>query len=56
MPLRDITFRDVALSATTGADLGYGEHIVFERVSIRPQQGPPVRATAMTGSRLDLVP
>ncbi len=56
MPLRDITFRDVSLSATTGADLGYGERIVFERVSIRPQQGPPVRAAAMTGSRLDLVP
>jgi polygalacturonase len=56
MPLRDITFRDVSLSAGTGADLGYGERIVFERVSIRPQQGPPVRATAMTGSRLDLVP
>ncbi len=56
MPLRDITFRDVALSATTGADLGYGERITFERVSIRAQQGPPLKTTAVTGSRLELLP
>lgn len=56
MPLRDITFRDVSLSAATGADLAYGERIVFDRVNIRAQQGPPLKATAVTDSRLDLVP
>lgn len=56
MPLRDITFRDVSLSANTGADLANGEHIVFERVSIRTTQGDPLKATAITGSTLELVP
>lgn len=56
MPLRDITFRDVSLSATVGADLANAERIVFERVSIRPRQGEPLRTTAVTHSQLSLVP
>lgn len=56
MPLRDITFRDVSLSATTGADLAYADRIVFERVRIRTRQGDPLRSNAVTGSRLELAP
>lgn len=56
MPLRDITFRDVSLSAATGADLAHADGIVFERVSIRPQRGQPVRATAVSRSHLSLLP
>ena len=38
MPLRDITFRNVSLSATHGADLAYADGIVFEHVSIHPSE------------------
>ncbi len=55
-PLSDITFRDVDLSAGAGADLAYGERIVFERVRIRADQGDPVKTTAVKDSRLELVP
>jgi polygalacturonase len=56
MPLRDITFRDVSLSAERGADLGYGEHIVFERVSIRAAVGAPLKTSRVENSRLELLP
>lgn len=56
LPLRDLTFRDVSLSAATGADLAYADRIVFERVSIRARQGGPVKATAVTNSRLSVTP
>lgn len=56
MPLRDITLRDVSLSAATGADLAYADRIVFERVSIHARQGEPVKTTAVTHSQLSLVP
>jgi len=56
MPLRDITFRDVSLSATHGADLAYADGIVFERVSIHPSEGDAVKATQVLNSRLELVP
>ena len=56
MPLRDITYRDVSLSSRFGADLAYGERVNFERVRIQPAEGAAVRAHAMVGSRLDLVP
>jgi len=56
MPLRDITFRDVDLSAGTGADLAHGDRIVFERVRIRAAQGEPVKAAGVANSRLDLLP
>jgi len=52
--LRDITFRDVALAAERGADLAYGERIVFERVHIQPAAGAPLRTTALRDSRVDL--
>ena len=55
MPLRDITFRDVTLAAERGADLAYGERIVFERVRIQVAEGPPLRTSALVDSRLDLV-
>lgn len=56
MPLRDITFRDVSLFAEHGADLGYGERIVFERVSIRAARGAPLKAHRIEDSRLELIP
>ena len=56
MPLRDITFRNVSLSATRGADLAYAEGIVFERVSLRAAEGAPLQTTEVKGSRLDLQP
>jgi polygalacturonase len=56
MPLRDITFRDVALSAGTGADLANADRIVFERVSIRAQQGVPLKAVEVTNARLEIIP
>ena len=54
MPLSDITFRDVDLSAGTGADLAYGERIVFERVRIRAATGEEVKTTEVKNSRLEL--
>lgn len=56
MPLRDITFRDVDLSAGTGVDLAYAERIVFERVRIRVATGEPLKTSEVKNSRLDLVP
>lgn len=56
MPLRDITFRDVSLSATRGADLAYAEGIVFERVQIRPAAGDAVKTTEVKNSKLELAP
>ena len=56
MPLQDITFRDVSLSAKTGADLANADRIIFERVRVRPQQGAPVKAAAVTNSQLELTP
>ena len=56
MPLRDITFRDVSLSATRGADLANAHGIIFERVSIHAAEGDALTATAVTDSRLALAP
>ncbi len=56
MPLRDITFRDVSLSAARGADLAYAEGIVFERVRIRPAAGDAVKTTEVKNSKLELLP
>jgi polygalacturonase len=56
MPLRDITFRDVSLSAKRGADLANAEGIVFERVRIRAGAGDPITTTGVKASRLDLAP
>lgn len=56
MPLQNITFRDVSLSAERGADLAYADTIVFERVNIRARQGEPVKTAEVSNSRLDLVP
>jgi polygalacturonase len=56
MPLQDITLRNVSLSADRGADLAYGERIVFDRVSIRAAAGAPLQAQRVENSRLDLVP
>jgi polygalacturonase len=56
MPLRDITFRNVSLSAKRGADLGYGDRIVFDRVSIRATEGTPLKTHRVEYSRLELVP
>ena len=55
-PLQNITFRDVDLSAGTGADLAYGDGIVFERVRIRADEGEPVKTTEVKNSRLELLP
>ena len=56
MPLRDITFRDVSLSATHGADLAYADGIVFEHVSIHPSEGAAVKTTQVLNSKLELSP
>jgi polygalacturonase len=56
MPLRDITFRDVDLSAGTGADLAYAERIAFERVRIRAATGEAVKTTEVKDSRLEVAP
>jgi len=56
MPLRDITFRDVSLSATHGADLAYAEGIAFERVSIRATEGAALTCKEVKNSRLELRP
>jgi polygalacturonase len=56
MPLRDITFRDVSLSATRGADLAYADGIVFERVSIHPSAGDALKSTQVLNSKLELIP
>lgn len=56
MPLRDVTFRNVSLSAKLGADLAHAERIVFERVRIRPDNGEAVRAVHVRESRLELQP
>lgn len=56
MPLRDISFRDVDLSAGTGADLAYAERISFERVRIRATEGETVKTTEVKDSRLETVP
>jgi polygalacturonase len=56
MPLRAITFRDVSLSATHGADLAYAEDIIFERVSIRVRDGKPLKTNEVKSSRLELRP
>ena len=56
MPLRDISFRDVDLSAGTGADLAYAERISFERVRIRATEGEAVKTTEVRDSRLETVP
>ncbi len=56
MPLRDITLRDVSLSAARGADLLNCDGIVFERVQIRAAQGEPVTSQAVTRSALTLLP
>lgn len=56
MPLQNITFRDVSLSAERGADLAYADGIVFERVSIRARQGEPVKTSEVSNSRLVLTP
>jgi polygalacturonase len=54
MPLRDITFRDVDLSAGTGADLAYAERIVFERVRIRAAEGEPLKTENVLDSSLGI--
>jgi polygalacturonase len=56
MPLQNITFRDVSLSAGRGADLAHADNIVFERVSIRVAHGEAVKTTAVNNSRLTLTP
>lgn len=56
MPLRDITFRDVDLSAGRGADLAYAEGIVFERVRIRAAEGEPLKTSEVVRSQLPLLP
>jgi polygalacturonase len=56
MPLRAITLRNVALSATKGADLAYAEAIVFERVSIHPAEGEALQTTQVRNSTLGLTP
>lgn len=56
MPLREITFRDVSLAATRGADLAYAEGIVFERVRIRATEGEALKTHEIKNSRLDLIP
>jgi polygalacturonase len=55
MPLRNITFSDVSLSATRGADLAYAEGIVFERVSIRTDTGEALKTAQVNNSRLELL-
>ncbi|WP_438481342.1 glycoside hydrolase family 28 protein [Oleiharenicola lentus] len=55
MPIRDITFRDVSLSAQRGADLAYAENINFERVSIRATEGDALKTARVLNSQLDLV-
>jgi polygalacturonase len=56
MPLQNITFRDVSLSAIRGADLAYADGITFERVSIRAAEGKPLQTTEVKNSTLDLLP
>jgi polygalacturonase len=56
MPLREITFRNVTLSAERGADLANAEGIFFERVRISARAGDPITTTGVKASRLDLVP
>lgn len=56
MPLRDITFRDVSLSAGRGADLAHAERIIFERVSIRPAEGEAISSAHVKESELALQP
>ena len=56
MPLRDITLRDVSLSAARGADLLNCDGLRFERVRIRAEQGEPVKTEAVTRSELTLLP
>lgn len=56
MPLHAITFRDVSLSATRGADLAYADGIVFERVSLHPTEGAALKTTQVLNSKLELIP
>ncbi len=56
MPLRDITLRDVSLSAARGADLLNCDGLRFERVRIRAAQGEPIMTEAVTRSELTLLP
>lgn len=56
MPLRDITFRGVSLSATRGADLANAEGIVFDRVRIHAAEGEPLRTDGVVRSDLTLLP
>ncbi|NDC74106.1 glycoside hydrolase family 28 protein [bacterium] len=56
MPLRDITLRDVSLSAARGADLLNCDGLRFERVRIRAAQGEPLKTEAVSRSELTLLP
>lgn len=55
MPLRDITLRDVSLSAEHGADLLNCDGIIFERVRIHAAQGEPLKTETVTRSTLPLL-
>ncbi len=56
MPLHNLTFTNVALTARTGAVLTDAEDIVFAQVSITPATGPALTQVRVKNSRLALVP
>ncbi|HUA38807.1 MAG TPA: glycoside hydrolase family 28 protein [Candidatus Sulfopaludibacter sp.] len=56
MPLRDITLKNISITARTGACLTDADEIHFENVQIENQSGPRLSPLRVTNSSLDLVP
>ena len=55
MPLRDVTLKNVAITAQRGVSVTDAENIAFENVRVENQTGEAVRTSRVKNSRLDLV-
>jgi polygalacturonase len=56
MPIRNITLKNVSITARTGAFLTDADDIHFENVRIKNQTGPGITQVRVKNSSLDLVP
>jgi len=56
MPLRDIDFKNVSITAQTGASVTDADGIHFENVRVESKTGPPLTQTRVKNSSLELLP
>jgi polygalacturonase len=54
MPLRNITLKDVSITAQQGVSLTDVENVTFENVSVDVKAGAPIRTLRVKSSRLEL--